>query len=280
MAVVLILGSHVASSRVGGTLANLALALSPFEIEPIHVPTTLLGRHPGWGSPGGGAVPDTLFAGMLEGIAANGLFAGIDAVLTNYFASPAQIEIAARAIDAIKAANPKALVVVDPVMGDAPAGLYVGQDIATAFGEHLVPRADYLTPNLWELGFMTGLPTQTLSQVRYAARTLGKATLVTSVCASDGIGAMLVDGERVSLVTHAKAKMALKGTGDLVAALFLGHLVSGALPLHAMAKAIAGVSSIVEAAISWSTGDLPIVAHAATAWASAELPIQTLAESL
>jgi pyridoxine kinase len=280
MAVVLILGSHVASSRVGGTLATLTLALSPFEIEPIHVPTTLLGRHPGWGAPGGGAVSDALFAGMLEGIAANGLFAGIDAVLTDYFANPAQIEIAARAIDAIKAANPKAIVLIDPVMGDAPTGLYVSAETARALGELLVPRADHLTPNLWELGYMTGLPTDTLPQIRYAARTVGKPILVTSVQHKDGIGAMLVDGEKAWLTTHAESKTAPKGTGDLVATLFLGHLLAGGLPLTAMSKALAGVASMVDASASWETSDLPIIAHAAAAWVSAELPIQSLTESL
>jgi pyridoxine kinase len=266
MAVVLILGSHVASSRVGGTLVNLALALSPFEIEPIHVPTTLLGRHPGWGPPGGGPVPDDLFSGMLEGIATNGLFAGIDAVLTNYFANPAQVEIAARAIDAIKAANPKAFVVVDPVMGDTPAGLYVNQDIATALGEHLVPRADYVTPNLWELGYMTGLSTLTLPQVRYAARTLGRLVLVTSVQTLAGIGGLLVDNDQAWLSTHAYEETAPKGTGDLVAALFVGHLCQGDLAPIAMAKALAGVRAAVDTSIRWKTSDLPIVSASGEIW--------------
>eukprot|EP01035_Chromulina_nebulosa_P068331 gene68332-93637_t len=120
MPLVLILGSHVAGSRVGGTLASLALAQSPMKIDPVHVPTTLLGRHPGWGAPGGGPVSPDLFAGMLEGIAANGLFALVDGVLTDYFASAEQVQIAARAIDAVKSANPKAIILVDPVLGDAP----------------------------------------------------------------------------------------------------------------------------------------------------------------
>ncbi len=280
MAVVLIIGSHVASSRVGGTLVNLALALSPFEIEPIHVPTTLMGRHPGWGAPGGGAVPDALFSGMLEGIAANGLFAGIDAVLTNYFATPAQIEVAARAIDAIKAANPRAIVLVDPVMGDMPAGLYISKDNAAALGEHLVPRADFLTPNLWELGYMTGLPVQTLSQISYAGQTLARPTLVTSVSTDKGIGAMFVDGSESWLGLHHEVKAAPKGTGDLVAALFLGHLLNGEMPRLAMGRAMAGISLLVQASADWATSDLPIVAKVQDAWRCAEIPVQSLRESL
>ncbi len=276
MANLLILGSHVASSRVGGGLANLALALSPYEIEPIFVPTTLMGRHPGWGPPGGGGVPDTLFDGMLEGIAANGLFARIDGVLTNYFASQAQIKSAGRAIDAIKAANPKAIILVDPVMGDAPGGLYISEANAAALRGELVPRGDYLTPNLWELGYLTGLPTNTLPEIVFAAATLGRPTVVTSVRTDAGLGGLLVDGREAWLATHPEAKTVPKGTGDLVAALFLGHLVQGLLPPIATAKALAGVNGVVEAAVIWGTSDLPIVGAAGVAWNSPQLVLEKI----
>jgi pyridoxine kinase len=266
MPLVLILGSHVAGSRVGGTLASLALALSPFAIDPVHVPTTLLGRHPGWGAPGGGAVSDDMFAGMLEGIAANGLFALVDGVITDYFATPTQVQIAARAIAAVKTANPRAIVLVDPVMGDAPGGRYVSEAVCAAIGEHLLPCADYLTPNLWELGYMTGLPVETPDQVRFAARTLGKPTLVTSVPNSNSIGAMLVDAGQSWRVAHDRIEDVPKGTGDLVAALFMGHLINGNMPCDAMAKALKGVSELLKAGAQWGSAELPIVAGAGRAW--------------
>lgn len=271
MALVLILGSHVAGSRVGGTLASLALAVSPFAIDPVHVPTTILGRHPGWGPPGGGAVADDVFAGVLEGIAANGLFGAVDAVITNYFASAGQVTIAARAIDGVKAANPRAIILVDPVMGDSPAGLYINPAIASALLDELVPRADYLTPNLWELGFMTKLSVTNLAQIAYAARTLGKPTLVTSVPIDDAIGTMLVDGHRSWLVAHDRFLHVPKGTGDLVAALFVGHLINADMPCDAMAKAVCGVYALLRHSQDWGSHELPIVAGAQSAWNSAPL---------
>ena len=276
MAVVLILGSHVAGSRVGGTLVNLVLALSPFEIEPLHVPTTLLGRHPGWGLPGGGAVADDVFAGMLEGMAANGLFASVDVVMTNYFASAAQIRIAAKAITAVKAANPKAIIVIDPVMGDAPNGLYVNEAVACALMSDLIPHEHFLTPNLWELGHITGLLTDTLPQIHYATRTLGCPTVVTSVRARAGIGALMVDGNDAWLGVHDENEDMPKGTGDLLAALFVGHILDGQMPRFAMAKALAGVCAIVDASVAWGTSDLPIIATARMAWTCEDLPIYQL----
>lgn len=271
MALVLILGSHVAGSRVGGTVVNLALALSPFAIDPVHIPTTLLGRHPGWGTPGGGAVSDDLFSGMLEGVAANGLFALVDGVITDYFAGPGQVQIAARAIAAVKAANPRAIVVVDPVMGDDPTGRYVSEEVCDALMAHLVPCADYLTPNVWELGQMTGLPTGTFAQIRFAAQTLGKPALMTSVVSGAKIGAMLVDGASAWRVEHDRITHVPKGTGDLVTALFLGHLLNCDLPSEAMAKAVSGVNALLVAGDAWGSAELPIVAGADLAWTAAAL---------
>jgi pyridoxine kinase len=276
MPLVLILGSHVAGSRVGGTLASLALAQSPMKIDPVHVPTTLLGRHPGWGSPGGGAVSPELFAGMLEGIAANGLFAAVDGVLTDYFASADQVQIAARAIDAVKTANPKAIILVDPVLGDAPGGLYVGQGVADALADHLVPRADYLTPNLWELGYLTQTAPQDLQQIHHAATALGRPSLISSVERNDEIGGMLVDGSRAWLATHAKAAQPPKGTGDLMATMFLAHLIDGQTAPQAMGLALAGVSYTVQRAQEWGAQELPIIAAGDEAWRAEPLALTQL----
>ena len=71
MPLALILSSYVAASRVGGMAQ--ALALAPFKIDPVLIPTTLYGRHPGWGPPGGAAVDPATFKSMIEGVAANGL---------------------------------------------------------------------------------------------------------------------------------------------------------------------------------------------------------------
>ena len=142
----LIISSHVAASYVGGSAQ--AMALAHFRFDSMVVPTVLYGRHPGWGAPGGAAVPVEAVEGMLDGIEANGLFGQTDLVLTGYFASAAQVLAAARAIDAVRAAPRsgesvrKPIVIVDPTMGDTGKGLYVPQDVADAIVSELVSRAD------------------------------------------------------------------------------------------------------------------------------------------
>ena len=116
------------------------------------LPTTMLGRHPGWGAPGGGAVSDDLFQGMSEGLAANDIPARCDGVITGYFASRDQVNRAADLIERdIKGRVP---VIVDPVIGDDGKGLYVKQEVAVSIADRLLPLADVITPNAFELGWL------------------------------------------------------------------------------------------------------------------------------
>jgi pyridoxine kinase len=241
---ILILSSFVASSPVGGGAQ--ALALAGLEIETVLAPTVLFGRHPGLGPPGGGAVDPALFAGVLTGIEANGVFARAEAVITGYFAHPEQVAAAARAIDAVKAARLGALVVVDPIMGDDGKGLYVKPEVARAIGADLVPRAGLVAPNAWELGRLTGFVVARPAEALEAARSLGRPVLVSSVPMGRGeIGVMWADGEEAWLATHPRAPSAPNGTGDLLTALFAAALLGGASGPDALETAVSDVAALV-----------------------------------
>src|ERR1700752_1800224 len=108
----LILSSHVAASRVGGGAQ--ALALARFGVDAALVPSVLFGRHPGWGAPGGGPVAVETMRAMIDGIAANGLLALTDALVSGYFVSPDQVKLAGETIDRVRSAQPLVQVVVDP----------------------------------------------------------------------------------------------------------------------------------------------------------------------
>jgi len=101
MPLVLVISSYVAASRVGGGIAP--YVLGPMKVDPVHVPTCLFGRHPGWGPPGGGAVAADMMAQMLEGVQANDLFGLLDAVVTGHFSTPDQVRVACEAIDRMPA---------------------------------------------------------------------------------------------------------------------------------------------------------------------------------
>jgi pyridoxine kinase len=153
------------------------------------------------------------------------------------------------------------VVVVDPILGDAPDGLYVRPEVAEAVAARLVPLADWITPNLWELGHLTGAPLDDVAAAVAAARRLGKPALVTSAPADAGeIGVLFVDGKAATLFAHPRLERVPNGTGDLITASFGAGLVEGLAPLAAAERAARAVSEAVKAAQDWRAPELPIVA--------------------
>lgn len=263
MANALILSSHVASSRVGGSVQ--ALVLSLLKIDPIHAPTVLFGRHPGWGVPGGAPTPIEVFEGMLDGIEANGVLERVDLVITGYFASAAQVRAAARAIDAVRAAPReegvrRPIIMVDPTAGDSGKGLYVPAEVFQAQVSDLIPRADYVAPNAWELERMTGVPAKSPASAVNSARLLGRPVLVSSVERGLEIGAVYADKGEAWFAAHARADFAPNGSGDLLTALFAAALLEGQPPSYALARAVGGVAETIASANMWKTQELPVVA--------------------
>jgi len=245
MASVLILSSHVAASRVGGGAQ--ALALARLGIEPILAPTVLFGRHPGYGAPGGAIVDPALFASVLEGVAARGAFAGLGAVIAGYIPRPEHAAVAARALRRVRAASPGALFVVDPIMGDADKGLYVSEAAAEAIAGELVPLADLVTPNAWELERLSGRSARSPGDAVAAARALGRPVLVSSVAFPGGIGAVHVDADAAWGAAHPERPQAPRGAGDLLTALFTAARVEGAPAREALAVAVDHVAAAIDA---------------------------------
>ena len=260
MPIALILSSYVAASRVGGMAQ--ALALARLGIDPVVVPTVLFGRHPGRGAPGGGAVSIETFDGVLAGLEADGCFARADLVITGYFASAAQVRSAVRAIDAVRAARPGVRIIVDPIMGDA-GRLYVAPEVAEAITADLVPRADLVAPNAWELERLSGLTISDANSAVRAARSLGGPVLVSSVPCGDGIGVVYAAADEAWLAVHPRVAKAPNGVGDLLTALFAAAQIEGLAADQALARAVGAVAEAVRAAEVAGADDLPIVAMGA-----------------
>lgn len=226
------------------------------------LPTVMLSNHPGWPHVAGGAVPPDEGRAMLQAWAENGWLNAADAVLTGYLPTPAHADLAAEAIGAIRARAPGARVVVDPVLGDAPGGLYVPEAAARAVRERVVPLADVLTPNLFELGWLTGADCASLAAARRAGEGLAPELLVTSVVpGADRVGVLGLGAGGPRLWSTPRRDGVPHGVGDAFAALIAaGHPPGAALGcLDALIRASLGAGHlrIAEAARDW-TGAAPL----------------------
>ncbi|WP_199200513.1 PfkB family carbohydrate kinase [Alkalicaulis satelles] len=249
---VIVISSQLAGSPVGGSLS--VRVLHGAGIETCLAPTVSFGRHPGLGAPGGAVMDDAAFASLLDALKATGAPQRARAILTGYIASPGQARAAADFIRAARAVNPGVLVMADPILGDgAPdgrdAGLYLRRDAARALAEEIVPLADIITPNLYELSWLAGRAITSREGAEAAARALAPAALVTSAPARDGaIGMLAIEpGDCVHLETPdaAPGGRAPNGTGDLFAASALAAQLAGASWTDAARAAAGRVSHVL-----------------------------------
>jgi len=188
---------------------------------------------------------------VLEGVHRRTGFAGVEAVLTGYIGSLELVPVIARTVDLVKAASPDALYCCDPVMGNARRGLYVAENVADAIRHHLVPRADIVTPNTFELARLVDRPTATATQAHHACAHLQASgpniVVVTSLDAHDGIGVLASNSDDCWLVETPRLPVSGNGAGDTLAALLLGHLVRGAALPDAISCAVSSAYALLAA---------------------------------
>jgi pyridoxine kinase len=268
MARVLAISSHVAFGSVG--LAAIVPALHWLGHEVIAVPTVVLSSHPGYPRFAGDAVPAERIASMLDAMEANGWFAETAAVLTGYLPSPEHVQVARQAVERVKAANPAAIYLCDPVFGDEPDGVYVPEGIPTALRDELLPIAHVTTPNRFELSWLSGLPIAGPEEARLAAAALPTPqVLATSIQAPDNRLANILFEEERGLACYVRRRAsAPHGTGDLMSAMFLGNRLND----FSLAYCLGAAASAVDASVAASMGrnELPLAASGAL-WASARV---------
>ncbi|MDK8844319.1 pyridoxal kinase PdxY [Corynebacterium striatum] len=228
---ILSIQSHVTYGHVGNSAAVFPLQRAGHEVWPVH--TVNFSNHTGYGDWGGPLIPAADVTSIIDGIEKRGAFETIDAILSGYQGGP---DIAGAIVDAvtrIKAVNPKALYACDPVMGNAKSGCFVSDEIPPLLRDKVVPVADIITPNQFELGYLTdhevGTLEQTLEAVKAAQEIGPKTVLVTSVkrpeTPEETIEMLAVDGDRAYIVATPHLPFKRNGSGDVTAALFTGHYV-------------------------------------------------------
>lgn len=254
---IIVVNSLVARGSVGGRAAVFALERLGFPVW--QVPTVLLPWHPGQGE-GTRIVPEpAAFRAFVGDLAKSPKLAEVAAVLTGYVGDVSEVAAIVVLIQALNRTNPNALYLCDPVLGDA-GRLYVPEPAAAAIRDKLMPLAEMLTPNRFELGFLTGQELPDNDALIAAARSLGVAeVLVTSAFAAPGETAnLLVTAPDTCIATHPAVANPPNGTGDLLAALYLGHRLADKAPPEAFEHAIAATWRLIERAAYTQADELPL----------------------
>lgn len=253
MKTVLSIQSQVAGARVGNSVA--AFAMERLGVRVLQLPTVLLGRRPDHGPPGGGPIPAATLGAMVEGLAADGVLAEVDAVLSGYLGASDHVGVVLDAVARVKAANAKAVFVCDPVLGD-DGKLFVRDEIADAVLNGLWRHADWLTPNAFELGLLTGRTVDSLESAREAARYVGKPVLCSSIRTALGLGNLLAAPTGDWFCETPRLPRAQKGAGDLLSALYVARRVRGDALVMALEGATGSVYDVIVRSLAADSEDL------------------------
>jgi len=255
MKTVLSIQSQVAGARVGNSVA--AFAMERLGVRVLQLPTTILGRRPDRGPPGGGPIPAETLQSLVNGLAEDGKLAEIDAVLTGYIGDGEQAGPILDLVERVKSANEEAIFVCDPVLGD-DGKLFVSDAIADAVLNGLLPRADWIAPNAYELGLISGREIDGLDAARNAARRLGKPMLASSIPGETGIGVLYAAPGGDWLCETPRLPRAPKGAGDLLTALFLARRLLTQPPAVALEAATGAVFDVIVRSIAAQSEDLAL----------------------
>ena len=262
---ILSIQSAVAYGHVGNSAAVFPLQRIGVEVLPVY--TVNFSNHTGYGAWRGPLIaPDDVRA-VITGIEERGVLGQIDAVLSGYQGSEGIGDVIVDAVARVKAANPDAVYACDPVMGNAKSGCFVAPAIPDLLRDRVVPVADIITPNQFELGYLTGTGPadleSTLASVD-AARAMGPRTvLVTSVerpdQPDDTIEMLAVDDAGAWIVQTPRLPMKANGSGDVTAALFTAHYVASGNAASALSKTVSSVYDLLDRTLLSGERELQLV---------------------
>jgi pyridoxine kinase len=267
---ILSIQSAVAYGHVGNSAAVFPLQRIGVEVLPVY--TVNFSNHTGYGAWRGPLISPDDVRDVITGIEERGVLPEIDVVLSGYQGGEGIADVILDAVARVKEANPDAVYACDPVMGNAKSGCFVAPAIPILLRERVVPAADIITPNQFELGFLTetepGDLASTLASAD-AARAMGPSTvLVTSVERPDR--PVLVDGaetiemlavtdEGAWIVQTPRIPLKANGSGDVTAALFTAHYRATGDAATALARTTSSVYDLLQRTYDSGQRELQLV---------------------
>ena len=264
---VLSIQSSVAYGHAGNSAAVFPLQRLGIEVWPVY--TVHFSNHTGYGVWKGPVLSAADVAAVIDGVDDLDAFVDISAVLSGYQGAEEVGQVILDTVARVKAANPKALYCCDPVMGDVGRGFFVRAGIPEFMRSSVVPAADIVTPNQFELEYLAPghsiLTTAELLESVGDLRALGPSTvLVTSVrvegIAMDEVGLVAADDDGVWQVTTPLLPVEVNGAGDATAAIFLAHLLRGDDAPTALAKVASSVFAILQNTLALDRREIALVA--------------------
>ncbi|MDR2785643.1 MAG: pyridoxal kinase PdxY [Treponema sp.] len=234
---ILSIQSHVVYGYAGNSAAVFPLQRLGHEVWAVN--TVEFSNHTGYGAWRGKVLGGELAEELAAGLEDRKVLGQCGALLSGYMGDAAVGAAVMNALRLVRRAAPDALYCCDPVMGDTGRGFYVKPDIPAIFRDSLVPGADIITPNQFELEALTGIKIASVNDARAAIgriHAMGpKVVLVTSYQEEAGDSGTAAGGDHIAMLASDGSSLyrvrtpvfsftePTAGSGDLTTALFLSR---------------------------------------------------------
>ena len=260
---VLSVQSHVAFGHVGNSAAVLPLQRLGLDVFPVH--TVQLAHHPGYGAWRGHQVEAERIEEILSGLREIGALRRCAALLSGYLGQAAVGQPLLRALQMLRRERADALYLCDPVIGDDDAGIFGAAGVPELLRDRLVPAADIITPNRFELAWLAKRDVQDLDAALAAATALrGRGpdvVIATSLPLGAGeLGVLAASADGAWLVRTPHRPDVPHGTGDVMSALFLGHYLKGRNLPQALERSVSAMYALIERTLELGADELRLVA--------------------
>ena len=264
---VLSIQSHVTYGHAGNSAAVFPMQRMGLEVWPIH--TVHFSNHTqyseGWA---GKTVPGDAIAEVFEGLKKIGVIENIKAIATGYLGDASHCDVIADIVKSAKAANPDCLYLCDPVMGDPDKGCIVSDGVAESLVGTLMPMADILVPNQFELTRFTGQQVHTIEDAIIAckkAQELGPNLVLAKHLHG-------VKGDKFSMLMatekdcylaqrpHLSFNREPVGVGDMISATFLAGILNGFTAPQSLKHCNNAVFGVLEETSARNEWELQLIA--------------------
>lgn len=267
---ILSIQSHVVFGHAGNSAAVFPMRRLGVNVWPLN--TVQFSNHTQYRQWTGTVMPASHLTEIVDGINAIDELKHCDAILSGYMGSPEQGNAIIEIVKKVKAVNPNALYLCDPVMGHPEKGCFVAPGVAEFLCNSALPMADMMAPNILELEELNGKQQiKNVDEAIVACRELckkgPKAILVKHLSRAgyrkDRFEMLLVTEQEAWHIERPLVDFGERqpvGVGDMTSGLFLANILLGKSLVEALEHTTSAVYAVMLETLQREAYELQLVA--------------------
>ena len=268
---VLSIQSHVVYGFAGNKSATFPMQLLGIDVWALN--TVQFSNHTEYGKWTGMVIPQKQIGEIVRGLDEIGKLGECDALLSGYLGSAEQVDEILLVLEKIKARNPKAIYLCDPVMPNVvEKNCIVADGVRERLIEKAMPVADIMTPNLFELRHLVDFSVTNFDEAVKAAQAIlskGVKKVIVTHLAEAGLTQdphlfeiIMATPQGVWHLTRPLYPFSFQpvGVGDLIAGVFLADLLNGKSDVDAFESMNNAVAGVMETTFNLNSYELQTIA--------------------